>query len=267
VLWPRAKEDPKVIIPEQFTRIVMTQTQRAAAPSEASLPSAAAGAPKKVQSAAVVQAFRAQALSKAVNGLLKGGMTKLLAQSDFVTGKIQTNGARKAFDAKSTALQNLAASGDFAKRSVQVAALGGDGNGTGNGIRKVGYGKGERAEVKGQGQGFVPFLAADSSGSMVDEGLTKDEVGEVIHRHLSEVRYCYESAMIHTPDIEGKLITAFVVNPGGAIKTAEIKSSSLPDPRLDDCIIRRLMTWKFPKPRGGVEVAVNYPFIFKTLGR
>ena len=131
----------------------------------------------------------------------------------------------------------------------------------------VGYGKGEHAAVKGQGKGFVPFVQADASGSVVEEGLTRDEVGEVIHRHLSEVRYCYESAMIREPDIEGKLMVAFVIGGSGTIKSAEAKSSTLPDPRLDDCIIRRLVTWPFPKPRGGVDVAVTYPFIFKTLGR
>ena len=103
--------------------------------------------------------------------------------------------------------------------------------------------------------------------SSVDEGLTKDEVGEVIHKHLSEVRYCYESAMIRSPDIEGKLMTDFTINGQGIVKSADVKSSTLPDPRLDDCIIRRLVTWKFPKPRGGVDVAVAYPFIFKSLGR
>jgi TonB family protein len=107
----------------------------------------------------------------------------------------------------------------------------------------------------------------DTGGSSVDEGLTKDEVGEVIHRHLSEVRYCYESAMLRTPDVEGKLMTNFVIGPNGMVKSTEVKSSSLPDARLDDCILRRLATWKFPLPRGGIDVAVTYPFIFKTLGR
>ena len=115
-----------------------------------------------------------------------------------------------------------------------------------------------------QGKGFVSIDLANSS---VEEGLTKDEVGEVIHRHMSEVRYCYESAMIRTPDIEGKLIVDFTIGGSGVVKTAEAKQSTLPDPRLDDCIIRRLMTWKFPNTKGGVDVAVSYPFIFKTLGR
>lgn len=267
-IWPSPKEDPKVLIPEQYAKIVMAPSPKKAAPaasSDSGMPAAAAAAPKKVQDAAVVQAFRAKALTNAVNGLLKGGMSKLLAQSDFATGTNQATEARKLFDSKATALKSGAPVGATGAQSVEVASLGGEGKGIAG--SKVGYGKGDRASVKGQGQGFTPFVSADANGSMVDEGLTKDEVGEVIHRHLSEVRYCYESAMIRTPDIEGKLMTNFTINGQGVVKSAEVKSSTLPDPRLDDCIIRRLATWKFPKPRGGVDVAVTYPFIFKTLGR
>jgi TonB family protein len=267
-LWPTPKEDPKVLIPEQYAKIVMAPTPKKAAPassSDAGMPAAAQAAPKKVRDAAVVQAFRAKALTNAVNGLLKGGMTKLLAQSDFATGTTQAAEARKLFDTKSNALKTAAPGGAMGNQSVAVASLGGEGKGVAGSA--VGYGKGDRASVKGQGQGFTPFVSADANGSMVDEGLTKDEVGEIIHRHLSEVRYCYESAMIRSPDLEGKLMTNFTINGQGVVKSAEVKSSTLPDPRLDDCIIRRLATWKFPKPRGGVDVAVTYPFIFKTLGR
>jgi TonB family protein len=107
----------------------------------------------------------------------------------------------------------------------------------------------------------------DTAAASVAKGLTKDEVGRVIHAHLSEVRYCYESAMIRSPDIEGKLVVDFTINPSGVVSTTAVNQTTLPDPRLDDCILRRLATWKFPLPRGGVNVDVTYPFIFKSLGR
>ena len=61
----------------------------------------------------------------------------------------------------------------------------------------------------------VESIALDTTGSSVDEGLTKDEVGEVIHRHLSEVRYCYESSILRTPDLEGKLVMGFTIGATG----------------------------------------------------
>jgi TonB family protein len=267
-LWPAPKKDME-LLPAQYAQILTPKPQKAAAKATAESGSAAPTAqeaPKKVREAAVVQAFRAKALSNAVNGLLKGGMTKLLAQSEFIAGSTHSTEARRILDTSNTSLQPMTALSSLTgTKNVQIASVGGDAHGEGG--HSVGYGKGEHASIKGQGKGFVPFVQADASGAIVDEGLTREEVGEVIHRHLSEIRYCYESAMLRSPDIEGKLMVAFTINAAGAVKTAEAKSSTLPDPRLDDCIIRRLNTWPFPKPRGGVEVSVTYPFIFKTLGR
>lgn len=265
-LWPKPKPKTEELIPPQFAKVVLSKPKTATQTSKQSSAAPAAAAKeatqKKVQEAAVVQAFRAKALSNAVSGLLKGGMTKLMSQSNFLQGSVATAEARRMFDAKPSALSPTTPdSGVMNAKNVAVAMVGGATSGKAG---EVGYTKGERAGVKGQGGSFVSM---DTGGSTVEEGLTKDEVGEVIHRHLSEVRYCYESAMVRTPDIEGKLIIAFTIGGSGSVKTSDIKTSTLPDPRLDDCILRRLMTWKFPKPRGGVDVAVSYPFIFKTLGR
>jgi hypothetical protein len=260
-LWPKPKESE--LIPAQVAKIILSTPKKVASAAAESAP-AHAQAQKKVQQTAVVQAFRAKALQSAVSKLMKGGMTKLLTQSDFVTGHRNSNEARRMFDTQSKNMKATAPDiGNMSSKTVAVASLGGDGASNGHG-KSVGYGKGEHAGVKGQGKGFVSMDIANSS---VEEGLTKDEVGEVIHKHLSEVRYCYESAMIRQPDVEGKLIVDFTIGGNGVVKSAEAKSSTLPDPRLDDCIIRRLVTWKFPLPKGGIDVAVSYPFIFKTLGR
>jgi TonB family protein len=58
----------------------------------------------------------------------------------------------------------------------------------------------------------------------------------------------------------------FTINGKGIVAKAKVSNSSLPDPALGECIQRRLRTWQFPNPKGGVNVDVAYPFIFKTLG-
>ncbi|HAR41250.1 MAG TPA: hypothetical protein DCS07_01235 [Bdellovibrionales bacterium] len=259
ILWPKGKPTDE-LIPPQVAKIVLTAPKKTKDEGhrESGGATQAATAQNNVQKAAVVQAFRAKALKNSISGLLKGGMTRLLAQSDLVAGS--TNTGRKIFDSSNTGL--LPSNGPIGmnSNSVMVASLGGAGGGTAGGI---GYGKGHRAGIQGQGQSHVSL---DIGNSQVEEGLTKDEVGEVIHRHLSEVRYCYESAILRTPGIEGRLIVNFTIGSSGAVKASEIKTSNLPDPRLDDCILRRLVTWKFPQTKGGIDVAVTYPFIFKMLG-
>jgi outer membrane biosynthesis protein TonB len=249
-LIPKAKPKPDELIPEQFTKIVMQPRTQKTAASKSNT-----GA-----TAAVTQAFRAKALQNSMSGLLKGGMTKLLAQSDIVGGHTSNANVKSLFNGKSQALiQTSPNVGSINSRNIQIGGMGAGGAGA-----KVGYGKGERASVNGQGSALVSL---DIPGSSVEEGLTKDEVGAVIHQHMSEIRYCYESAMLRTPDLEGKLIVDFTIGANGTVKSTAAKSSTLADPRLDDCILRRLATWKFPQPKGGIDVAVMYPFIFKTLGK
>jgi len=139
--------------------------------------------------------------------------------------------------------------------AVGVTGGGGEG-GYGGTVKGVGVG--------GQGDGFLSLNMKDA---VIDEGLTKDEVGKVIHSKISEIRYCYESSMVYKPDIEGKLVVDFTIAGNGGVKVSSVKESSVQDSRLDDCILRRLAKWQFPKPKSGVDVAVTYPFIFKKLRR
>ena len=73
--------------------------------------------------------------------------------------------------------------------------------------------------------------------------------------------------MLHNPDLEGKLVMDFTVAGSGSVSRSEIKDDGAKDQRLSTCLTTKLSRWQFPKPRGGVNVAVTYPFIFKSLGR
>ncbi len=255
MLWPKPQAHDAELVPAQFAKIVLTPPRKPEPAAPAAAP--ATQASRSSARASVVQAFRARTLQSAVKGLLKGGMTRLLAQSDIVTGAGGTEQARRLFSTKDEALRATASdTGLMQGRKVELSALGGGNSG--------GYGKGVAAAVHGQGKSLV---AMDTPGAAVEEGLTKEEVGEVIHRHMAEVRYCYEAAMLRQPEVEGKLLISFVIGAPGSVKTAQLKQSTLPDPRLDDCVIRRLLSWKFPNTKGGIDVAVTYPFLFKTLGR
>ncbi len=113
------------------------------------------------------------------------------------------------------------------------------------------------------------FLAvsttSDGSGTTVDSGLTRSEVFDVINRHMNEVRYCYETAFLRRPDLEGKLMVNFTIGSRGSVTVSSVKVSTLPDDRLGHCVLERLGKWQFPQPKGGVNVAVTYPFIFRRL--
>jgi hypothetical protein len=198
----------------------------------------------------------------ASHSLVKSGMTKLLANKGYDDGSDAHAAAKGMFKSGSHG-GSLGGANSLGTRSVEVASIGGEaGLFSGNG--GVGYGKGSHARVSGQGKNFV---ALDTGKSEVEEGLTKEQVGAVIHAHMSEIRYCYEAAQLRDPELSGKLSVAFVVGAPGRVNTAHLAQASSPEQALGECLVSRLKGWQFPHPLGGVNVAVNYPFIFKILGR
>jgi hypothetical protein len=256
LLMPHTEPKKEEIIPPQFAKLIMTPTPKKAQSAPNGGSSDAGGG----KAGNVVQAFKSTQVQHSTQKLLKGGVLSLLSKSNILSGAGSKSALSAMFDhgQKNNTLSPL--SGLNSVKSVAVNTLGGSAGG-GNG---VGYGKGEKAGVQGQGNSFV---ALETGESQVEEGLSRDEVGKVIHSHIAEVRYCYESAMIRNADVQGKLVIDFVIQGAGKVKTAKINSSTLNDASLDQCIVGRLMKWQFPKPKGGVDVAVTYPFILKSLGK
>jgi TonB family protein len=186
-------------------------------------------------------------------GLVKGESNGKASSDDMFQAPAGAGG----IGMSPSAVRPLISGGGF--KVEGIGGKGGSGGGQGYGIGGV------RGSVGGQGGSFVSM--GEGGGFKADEGLTKEEVGAVIYSHMGEVRYCHESAMLQNPKTEGKLIIQFRIDPYGRVESAGIESTSVTPGTLDECVRSRLMTWRFPHPRGGVHVTVSYPFLFKTLER
>ncbi len=103
--------------------------------------------------------------------------------------------------------------------------------------------------------------------ALVEGGLDKDQIAAVINRHIGEVIYCYEKGLQVQPGLSGRLAVRFVIGGNGIVSTAGIASNSLNDGQVENCIVNRLRGWKFPKPVGGVNVKVTYPFVLKRVSQ
>lgn len=205
--------------------------------------------------------FSSQAFKKATQGLVAGGVSNVRYASDESASLARSMGSSRGSNGSS-----IGGGSGVSTRSASVSGFGGEGGAGdgGPGSLGAGYGRGSHAKVSGQGRSLISL---DTGESDVDEGLTRDQVGRVIHAHMNEIRYCYESAVLRAPELEGRMVVQFSIGAPGAVQTAGLGSSTVSDRRLHDCIVSRLKTWKFPKPKGGVTVAVAYPFTFKTLTR
>lgn len=265
------KKGPKKEIPtekreKQEKALAQSEEIAAAAPkpNELIIPKGASGG-KKLETK---QVQRMKKVANLYQGVMRGGLMKILDSKQILdSAKIGAGGKLKG-DSKSmaSALSNLAMdmnAGAGAGNS-KVVGFGGTTSAGVRGPATIGYSDGVKgALTSGTGSSQISLGTSEAE---VEEGLTKEEVGKVIHAHMKEVRYCYESSMVRTSRVDGKVILDFSINGKGVVAKVKVASSTLPDAALGECIMRRLRTWQFPNPKGGVTVDVGYPFIFKTLG-
>jgi hypothetical protein len=154
-------------------------------------------------------------------------------------------------------------------KGLVAAPLGAGGN-----IRGAG-GYGTKGKGGGQaGYGTTSLLGANGGTSMpltseatIDGGLDRDAIAAVINRNLGQIRFCYEQGLQGTPSLAGRVAVDFTIGGNGMVKAAGVANSSLGSKIVEDCIVLRLKSWKFPLPQNGVDVKVSYPFVLRRAGQ
>ena len=151
---------------------------------------------------------------------------------------------------------------------------GGDGIGTrGVGpLGTIGVGTGEQGRGYGATGGGLgirhervpPRLIAERPD--VRGGLAKEVIRRVVHRHLAEVRHCYEQRLIARPDLQGRVSVRFIISGSGAVAAAVVASSTIQDAAVAPCIADAVKRWTFPMPEGAGIVSVTYPFVLQQTG-
>jgi hypothetical protein len=96
--------------------------------------------------------------------------------------------------------------------------------------------------------------------------LSKEVIRREIHRHLNEIRFCYEEGLRGQPDLQGRVAVKFVIAASGAVQAAARASSDLGHARTEQCIVTAVKRWTFPAPDGGGLVIVTYPFSLQQTG-
>lgn len=117
----------------------------------------------------------------------------------------------------------------------------------------------------GMGGTAAAYFEPVQEEALVEGGLDKDQIAAVINRHIGEVIACYEKGLQVSPGLSGRVNIKWVINGGGNVSTANLASSSLNSAQVEGCIVNKLRGWKFPKPVGGVNVKVQYPFVLKRM--
>jgi TonB family protein len=193
-----------------------------------------------------------------------GGMRKNLDKAYSGAGEVLGTAA----SATGTAGSNSDRAGDDIGGKFKDTGAGGKGTatvgiaGVGTKGRGTGYGTGD-------GLGDKNSVAIEPGGAEEDfvGTIDREAVRRVIRSGLREIKGCYErelNKLNKTQRLEGKVIIEWTIADHGRALNAKVKSSTLGNRAVENCVRDRLANWKFPDPPAGTVAEVNYPFYFRA---
>lgn len=97
-------------------------------------------------------------------------------------------------------------------------------------------------------------------------GLDAAVIRQIIEERLSEIRYCYETALLKHQNLSGKISTQWTILPDGSVSQLQSASEEISQEILHPCVKQQITKWRFPQPKGGGIVKVKYPFLFNPIG-
>jgi biopolymer transport protein ExbD len=121
----------------------------------------------------------------------------------------------------------------------------------------IGKGGNQGAGFGGQGK-RVPTVGQGKA--KVEGNLDGDIIRRIVRAHINEVRSCYNAGLTKNPELEGRVTIDFVIASTGKVGDSKVAENTLSDENVGACIAKAVKRWTFPKPGGGGEVEVSYPF-------
>jgi hypothetical protein len=90
--------------------------------------------------------------------------------------------------------------------------------------------------------------------------IDKDMIRRIVRAHLNEVRSCYNAGLTKNPNLQGRVTIQFSIVGNGKVASSVVQEDTAKDGAVANCIAKAVKRWQFPKPRGGGNVIVTYPF-------
>lgn len=281
-LMPKPSKDPEVALDQksidmifnaekikqkriESKKVVQSAKQRAGGSSDAqNAPTQAVAMPEQSMSP-----MKSEKATAALTSIRNSGLSSLIGK---IAKRANKNGIMIA--TQGTSADNAKAGRAFFSNGTSTTGGGGVAAVAGEGYRLGGIatkGKGGGASGVRDGTGLSGGTVGTGDVAMVDEetviegGLDRDVIADVIKRNLGQIRYCYERQLSSNPELYGKLLVKFTIDASGGVMEPKIDTSTLKSQLVEGCVLRRLAGWKFPLPKGGTQVRVSYPFLFKAL--
>ena len=106
-------------------------------------------------------------------------------------------------------------------------------------------------------------LISGGNGAVIMGALDRSVIDSYIRRNLAKIRWCYEKELAKNDNIGGRVVINFTISGSGAVSTSKVHRTTMKNDNVENCIASTVRQIRFPSPKGGGIVVVNYPFVFK----
>ncbi len=146
--------------------------------------------------------------------------------------------------------------------TIGIGAVGTKGRGGGLGS----YGTG----VGGLGKKSDREVSIQAGTAAVVGSIDKELIRKVIQEHAAQIRYCYEQELQRDPKLEGKVSIRWIINADGRVQGTQVDTgggaTTMQNGQVQRCMMDRIASWEFPKPKGGGIAVITYPWILRSSG-
>lgn len=182
------------------------------------------------------------------------GAGEVLGMADKATGTTGFNENRAGSDLGSKFKDSGA--GGKGTATQGIAGIGTKGRSSGQSAYGASDGLGGKSNVAIEGGGMEEAF---------DGTIDKEAIRRVIRAKIYEIKSCYERALNRQEKgkrLEGKIVLGWEIIEKGEARNVKVKSSTLGNPQVENCIRDRLASWTFPEPPPGLIAEVQaYPFV------
>lgn len=218
-------------------------------------PSTNKGSMSKSEAVGAAQATGLLAQSNAMNSMLAAGLDMSnLDNLDWSSFDASAQAASAGYGLGTTGTGGGGAGmGGFGGGGFGPGGPGGSGA-----IRTAAKGYNANLGAKGEAKPKLSMKNPEVTGS-----LDKRIIQKVVRQHAGELRACYEKEVAKIKGLNGRIVIVWLISPQGAVTKALVKETTMKNKNVENCIINSIKFWRFPAPKGGGMVQIEYPFVFE----
>jgi len=88
-------------------------------------------------------------------------------------------------------------------------------------------------------------------------GFTRETLEKVIKQQIPSIEGCYQKALEKKARLQGEVTLRLIIDSKGRVAKVSLVSSRLNDKRLENCMMKKIKEWNFPKSEGDVTITVS----------